>query len=71
MVGRNLSPQSMFADIAAGHVPECAFAAADAAAAAAWREATLPRVLATLGRLPARVDPRPELIAEWQVGPVR
>jgi len=71
MIGRNLSPQSMFADLAAQHVPECAFTATDAAAAEAWREATLPKVLTTLGRLPDRVDPRPELIAEWEVGPVR
>jgi hypothetical protein len=71
MIGRNLSPQRMFADVAAEHEPECAFAATDAAGAARWREGTLPKVLATLGRLPERVDPQPELVAEWLVGPVR
>jgi len=63
---RNLSPQRLFMELAARHRPECAFEGSGAADFRRWQQQTLPRVLATLGDSPARVDPRPELSAEWE-----
>jgi len=62
---RNLSPAAMFEQMALAHRPEARFSATTADAARAWKMATLPRVVATLGDLPERVDPNPELLVEW------
>ena len=66
MTTRNLSPQRMFAGLAADHVPECRFSARNRAGFAAWKRKTLPRVLATLGAAPPPAPARPELLAEWR-----
>lgn len=54
----------MFLAMARRHVPRRRFAGDFAA----WRAATLPEVLNTLGAVPDRVDPNPALIAEWRQG---
>ncbi|HVX46347.1 MAG TPA: alpha/beta hydrolase family protein, partial [Mycobacteriales bacterium] len=61
---RNTSPYEMFLQLARDHVPRHRFQAGRDVLE--WRSETLPGVLATLGRRPAPVDPRPELLAEWQ-----
>jgi hypothetical protein len=66
MTIRNLSPHEMFLQWALEHKPLCAFAGQTAADFSAWKEATWPRVLATLGDFPARVPLNPQLLAEWE-----
>ena len=61
---RNLSPQRMFEQWAAKHVPTYRFAGRSDFAQ--WKEAALPEVLATLGDWPERVPLNPELMAEWE-----
>jgi len=61
---RNQSPYELFRATARSHAPRLAFAGGQAPER--WRRETLPAVVATLGRLPERVDPRPSLIAEWE-----
>ena len=61
---RNLSPLQMFLAMAREHAPQCAFGAGDDFAA--WKNAALPRVLATLGDSPPQVPPDAELLAEWE-----
>jgi len=63
---RNLSPQEMFARMAADHTPLCQFDATTPEEAVRWKSQTLPQVLATLGDSPARVEPNAELVAEWE-----
>jgi len=62
---RNLSPQTMFEKIAGEHKPICRFGASGKSFAQ-WKQATWPRVLATLGDFPRRVPVNPELIAEFE-----
>lgn len=59
------SPQEMFFQMAAAHVPECRFDETAQGNFAQWKEATLPRVLATLGKFPPSCDPEPGLVSEW------
>jgi len=66
MTIRNLSPQQMFIDLANAHTPEYRFNGATHADFDAWKEAALPKVLATLGDFPERVPPNPQLLAEWE-----
>jgi dienelactone hydrolase len=61
---RNLSPQKMFARLALEHKPLHAFDPAREAFAA-WKARTYPKVLATTGDWPGKVEPHPELVAEW------
>ncbi|MBM7789664.1 dienelactone hydrolase family protein [Tenggerimyces flavus] len=63
---RNFSPYELFLATARSHLPRYRFAGAFPA----WRTRAKPAVLATLGRLPAQVDPHPELVAEWRDGPL-
>ncbi|MFO7958754.1 MAG: alpha/beta hydrolase family protein [Candidatus Brocadiia bacterium] len=63
---RNLSPQNMFQQMAAGHVPEFRFSGSGPDDFRAWKEEALPRVLDTLGDRPERVPPNPELLVEWE-----
>ena len=65
-MNRNFSPQKMFQEMASAHRPQCAFTGSTPADVEAWKAATWPRVLATLGDFPAPVAPDPELIAEWE-----
>ena len=69
MAFHNLSPQRMFQKMAAEHLPSHAFQAG--MNFSKWKKETLPLVLATLGDFPERVAPEPELIAEWNDGPLR
>ena len=66
MPTRNLSPMTMFARMAAERRPVFAFKGRTPRDFAAWKKKALPAVLATLGDRPARVRPRPELVAEWE-----
>lgn len=66
MTVRNLSPQQMFVELAARHVPACRFDGKTRRDFGAWKRRTLPKVLATLGESPAPVPARPELLAEWE-----
>src|SRR5476651_48187 len=60
---RNLSPQQMFENMAREHKPLCAFTGGDFAS---WKQDAMPRVMATLGDFPQRVEPNPQLLAEWE-----
>ena len=66
---RNLSPQRMFQQMAAEHHPSCSFQ--PGVDFEHWKNETLPLVKATLGEFPERVDPEPELVAEWEDGTLR
>ena len=66
MTVRNLSPNRMFVEMAKAHVPDYHFTGTTAAEFDAWKTEALPQVLATLGDAPERVDPNPELLAEWE-----
>src|SRR5437868_6863393 len=66
MTTRNLNPYTFFDQLGANHKPEFTFKGKNKAQFSAWQKAALPRVLATLGSEPKRVDPRPELLAEWR-----
>lgn len=63
---RNLSPQHMFEQLALEHRPKYRFPAKSQADFAAWKKKALPEVLATLGNSPERVEPNPQLTAEWE-----
>ncbi|MDP9353048.1 MAG: hypothetical protein M3P51_16120 [Chloroflexota bacterium] len=63
---RNLSPLEMFVQTALEHVPEMRFAAQSRTEFEAWKAATLPNVMATLGVFPERVPLNPVLLAEWE-----
>lgn len=65
---RNTSPYEMFLAMARRHVPRHRFSTDRDVDQ--WRSAALPEVVATLGRRPEPVDPRPELLAEWERGGV-
>lgn len=62
---RNLNPFTFFESLAAEHKPQHAFTGQTPAQFKAWQKATLPRVLATLGSAPRKVNPNPELLSEW------
>jgi dienelactone hydrolase len=56
----------MFDLLAREHVPQYSFAGTSPASFEEWKAQTWPKVLATLGDWPERVDANPQLIAEWQ-----
>ncbi len=66
MTIRNLSPNQMFVEMAKAHRPQYHFTGTTRADFTAWKLEALPKVLATLGDFPARVDPNPQLLAEWE-----
>ena len=66
MTTRNLSPQQMFIHLAENHIPAYQFTGKSLAEFEAWKTEALPKVLTTLGDFPAKVDPNPQLLAEWQ-----
>ncbi|NKB71456.1 MAG: prolyl oligopeptidase family serine peptidase [Candidatus Latescibacteria bacterium] len=66
MTVRNLSPQQMFNDLVADHVPQYHFTGNNKRQFSTWKRQALPRVLATLGNSPEPVAPKPELLAEWE-----
>lgn len=55
----------MFSELAAKHIPECAFTGKTKEDFLLWKEKTYPKVTNTLGAFPPETDPDPELIAEW------
>lgn len=59
---RNLSINAAFRASGQRHQPRFRF---DGREFAGWKEQALPAVLATLGKMPARVPLNPETIAEW------
>ena len=61
---RNLSPQRMFIEMAAEHVPQFAFNGK--MDFAKWKKQALPKVLATIGDSPERVPLNPQLLVEWE-----
>ena len=63
---RNLSPQQMFEQMAEEHRPRMSFSGSTRKDFDAWKAGTLPAVLRTLGKEPDRVDPNPQLLAEWE-----
>ncbi len=66
---RNLSPQRMFQELAAENQPRFRFR--PETKFESWKAEALPAVKATLGDFPERVPLEPELIAEWEDGPLR
>ena len=66
MSTRNLNPYTFFAQISAGHTPTHTFSGRTKQQFQAWKRTTLRKVLATLGRKIAKVNPRPQLVVEWQ-----
>lgn len=65
MTIRNMSPQTMFFEMAKALKPKHRFTGRDKAAFKAWKARALPEVLATLGDFPAKVPANPQLLAEW------
>ena len=63
---QNFSPQQMFQSIANNHTPVLSFSGTTASTYADWKNTVRPQILETLGIFPDRVDPEPELIAEWK-----
>lgn len=63
---RNLSPLNMFSQLALEHVPQCQFNGATKQDFESWKCDTFPKVKATLGDWPDRVDLNPELMVEWE-----
>jgi len=61
---RNLSPQRMFIEMAAEHVPQYAFSTKTDFSK--WKKQALPKVLATIGDSPERVPLNPQLLVEWE-----
>ena len=66
MTVRNLSPNQMFIELAKAHTPQHHFAGTTPQDFESWKAEALPKVLATLGDYPERVDPNPQLLAEWR-----
>lgn len=64
MTERNLSPYEYFRGLARRLQPSHAFC--PGTDHAAWRERTLPAVLATLGTMPPPVEPDPVLLADFE-----
>jgi hypothetical protein len=70
-MARNLSPQTMFFEMALAHQPSHNFTSSTPEAFAAWRAEVYPRVIGTLGIFPERVPANPEMVAEWVEDGVR
>ncbi len=63
---RNLSPLEMFVQLAREHKPLCQFEGSNKQQFEEWKANTYPKVKATLGDWPERVELNPELVVEWQ-----
>lgn len=63
---RNQSPQHMFFQMALEHKPSHVFNGKTPDDFAAWKEETLPKVIATLGDFPGEVPLNPMFMAEWE-----
>ena len=65
---RNLSINTYFRQLAAGHNPKYRFTGSSKADWQNWQKELLPAVKGTLGRLPKKVPLNPEILAEWAEG---
>ncbi len=63
---RNLSAQNTFTAIAREHTPEYSYSATQPTDFSAWKNKVWPQVLETLGDWPERVEPNPQLLAEFE-----
>jgi hypothetical protein len=63
---KNLSPQQMFIELAAKHIPECKFDSKSKDDFLTWKTNTLPKVLSTIGEYPQPAPLEPELQVEWK-----
>ena len=63
---RNLSVNTYFRQLAAGHTPKYRFSGSSREDWQQWRQELFPAVKASLGRLPRKVELNPEILAEWQ-----
>lgn len=63
---RNLDPFTFFYKTAQAHKPAMAFKGSNKTQFNAWQKKTLPAVLATVGKRPASVPAKPELIVRWE-----
>lgn len=66
MQHRNLSVDTLFAKLAKEHAPEHRFAGESRQAWQAWKNALEPKAIATLGKLPRKVELNPEIVCEWR-----
>jgi len=64
-MNRNLSTGLHFMKLAAENPPAYRFAGSTAGDWKAWRDALLPKVKASLGKMPEKVPLNPETLAEW------
>ena len=65
-MSRNLSINAYFRNMAVGHVPQFRFAGSTKEDWQNWKGALHPKLMATLGQMPAKVPLNPEIIAEWE-----
>src|SRR5688572_29846917 len=65
MTQRNLSINRYFEDKAAQHTPRHRFSGKSKEDFQRWQAELRPKVLATMGKMPAKVPLNPEIIAEW------
>ena len=63
---RNLSINAYFRQLAAKHCPKHRFTGKSKEDWQQWRQELLPAVKASLGRIPTKVEPNPEILAEWE-----
>ena len=56
----------MFGDLVREHKPECRFSGKGEKSFIAWKEKTLPNVLATLAEFPPKTPAKPEMLAQWE-----
>jgi hypothetical protein len=62
---RNTSINEYFRKLGEAHCPRFRFSGRGAEDWRTWREALLPAVRASLGRMPLKVPLNPEVLAEW------
>ncbi len=65
-MNRNLSIHAYFHHLDAAHQPEFRFAGRDRADWEQWRRGLQPRLLQSLGAMPAAVPLNPQVLVEWQ-----
>ncbi|MEO8206346.1 MAG: alpha/beta hydrolase family protein [Chthoniobacterales bacterium] len=65
-MNRNLSTHLHFQRIAQNHTPQYRFAGTDIKDWKQWQQGLLPSVMASLGKMPTKVQPNGELLAEWR-----
>ena len=65
---RNLSPNAYYNAVSAEHVPQFRFGGKTPADWRKWKKSLLPKALAGLGKMPARVPLNAEVQAQWEDG---